>query len=191
VIVLPPAMPLVTLPAGAHLWRIHRKDLDPLWFGPGPGHPPRSRFDAPAGEYRVCYLGDSPEVALAETIVRQPTARLVPRARLDQRQIARVPVMRDLRLARLHGPGLALLNIGAEVVHGHPYSVCQFLALDIWNHPDHPDGIAYRSRCDNDHVCVALFDRAADALAAPDEARDLGDARVSIPLLRRYGVGLS
>ena len=182
-------LPLVRVPAGSQLWRLHRKGQEALWFGPDPKSGPANRFDAPAGEYGICYLGDSPEVCVAETIIRQPTGRVVPRARLAERTIARIPVLRDLRLVRVHGPGL--LRIGAEVVHGHPYDRCQSLALSFWNHPEEIDGIEYRSRWDNDHFCFALFDRAANALDAADPLLDLAEPRIFNPILRMYDIGIT
>jgi hypothetical protein len=169
---------------------VHRKGQDVLWFGPDPAGGPRNRFDAPGGEYRICYLGDSPEVSVAETIIRQPHDRLIPRARLAERAIARVPVLRELRLVRFHGPGLVRLGIGADVAHGHPYGRCQALALDFWSHPDAVDGVEYRSRWDSDRLCFALFDRARDALDAPDQFLDLADPRTFNPILMLYEIGV-
>jgi hypothetical protein len=183
-------LPTVRVPAGSQLWRLHRKGQQALWFGPDPKSGPRNRFDAPGGEYGICYFGDSPEVCVAETIVRQPTTRVVPRARLEERAVVRVPVVRELTLVRVHGPGLVRLGIGAEVAHGDPYGVCQSLALSFWNHPEAPDGIEYRSRWDNDRFCFALFDRAADALDTPDHSLDLGEPRIFNPILRLYDIGV-
>src|SRR3712207_3935879 len=115
---------------------------------------------------------------------------MIPRTRLAERSIARVPVLRELRLVRFHGPGLVRIGIGADVAHGHPYARCQELALSFWNHPEAVDGIEYRSRWDNDRLCFALFDRAADALDAPDQFLDLGDPRVFNPIFRLYGIGV-
>lgn len=185
------SLPNVVIPAGSQLWRVHRSDLDAVWFGPSPGGGPCNRFDAPHGEYRVCYLGDSPEVAFAETLVRQARTRMVRRPQLDERSASRIPVVRDLKLARFHGPGLVRLGVGAEIAHGHPYERCQSIALDLWNHGDAVDGIEYRSRWDNDRLCVALFDRAGDALDAPDHTRSLGEPGLLLPILRLYDIGLA
>jgi hypothetical protein len=178
------------LPAGSLLWRIHRSAVEPVWFGPAPGEPPRNRFDAPAGEFRVCYLGDSPEVSFTETLIRQPHGRLLTRAQLDERSMSRIPLLRAVKLARFHGPGLVRLGLGADVAHGHPYERCQEIAGELWKHPDAVDGLEYRSRWDNDRLCIALFDRAADALDHPDQTRSLADPQVIAPILRLYEIGL-
>lgn len=187
---LPGSLPTLMIPPGTPWWRVHSAAHGPVWFGPAPGSGPRNRFDAPAGEYRVCYLGDSPEVAVAETIIRQPHTRLVSRTVLETSIASRFPVSRELKLVRLHGPGLLRLGIGAEVAHGYPYDRCQQLALELWQHDDVVDGIEYRSRWDNDRFCFALFDRAADALVAPDHTLSLADPRRTSPILHRYRIGI-
>lgn len=185
------SLPNVVIPAGSQLWRIHRRDLGAVWFGPAPGGAPCNRFDAPNGEYRICYLADSPEVAFAETLIRQTHTRMVQRPQLDERSASRIALLRDVKLARFHGPGLVRLGVGAEVAHCHPYERCQALALDLWNHVDAVDGIEYRSRWDNDRLCVALFDRAGDALDAPDHTLSLADPRLLMPILRLYDIGFA
>lgn len=187
---LPASLPTVTVPAGRLFWRVHRTALGPVWFGPAPGDPPQNRFDAGAGEYRICYLGDSPEVAFAETLIRQPHTRLLTRAQLDERSISRIPVLRELKLVRFHGPGLVRLGLGADVAHGHPYDRCRAVALDLWGHAEAVDGIEYRSRWDNDRLCFALFDRAHDALDAPDHTLAMGRPDLLDPLLRLYDIGI-
>jgi hypothetical protein len=187
---LPRSLPIVTLPAGSKLWRIHKKHRDPIWFGPAPGAPPRNRFDAPAGEYGTCYFGDSPEVAFAETLIRGLRARMVTRAQLDEQHVSSLPVLRELKLAQVHGAGLVRLGIGAEVVHGHPYAQCQALALDIWKHPAAVDGIQYRSRWDNDRLCIALFDRAESVCGPPSARASLSEPSLILPMLKLYDVGV-
>jgi hypothetical protein len=183
-------LPTSAVPAGTFLWRVHQRVHEPVWFGPAPHGAPRNRFDAPDGEFRVCYLGDSREVAAAETLIRQPRLRLVRREQLDERRVSRVPVTRGLTLAQVHGPGLARLGIDAGVAHADPYVTCQLLALEIWSDAAGVDGIEYRSRWDNDRLCYALFDRAADALGAPDQRLNLADPGVWSPIFRLYDVGL-
>lgn len=187
---LPRSLPTVSLPTGQQLWRIHRASLAPVWFGPAPGDPPRNRFDAPGGEYRICYLGDSAEVAFAETLIRQPRSRLLPRAMLDERSASTLRLQRDINLACVHGPGLVRLGLGADVAHGQPYDRCQGLAREIWQHADSVDGIQYRSRWDNDRLCLALFDRAADALGEPESTLPLAQPDLIGPILTLFDIGI-
>lgn len=186
----PRSLPVVALRAGSGLWRVHRAARPAEWFGPAPGEPPSNRFDAPRGEYRICYFGDSPEVSFAETLIRQPRSRLIQRRQLEERCVSRIPLRRDLRLACFHGPGLVRLEVGADVAHGQPYDRCQEIGAMLWAHRDLLDGIEYRSRWDNDRLCVALFDRAADALDVPDRVHPLTEPAILDPILRLYDVGV-
>jgi hypothetical protein len=184
-------LPLHVSPAGTELFRIHRVGREAVFFGPPPGRPPRGRWDAPGGEFRVCYLGEASFVAFAETLLREPGRPLVEAVDVADRAIARVRVERDLRLVALHGAGLARLGATASVCMG-PYDVSRRWALALHEHPDRPDGIRYRARHDDDGFAVALFDRAADAAAevgtrgllAPEGAEELAE------WLDRYGIGL-
>jgi hypothetical protein len=184
---LPARLPIRSRSAGSPLWRIHRHDHASAWFGPAHGGAPVHRFDAPAGEFRVCYLADSPEAAFAETLVRGTFPPVVSRGQLASRLVARFRVLRPLRLVALHGSGLVRLGLPAEAVHAHPYTACRALAATLWAHRDRADGIEYRSRWDDDRLCVALFDRSEDAISLADPPIPLGSPTVYRPLLRHYG----
>lgn len=189
---LPERLPVAEVEAGKVLWRVHPREFDAVWFGPESWDPPKYRFDAPSGEYRVCYLGGSLDVAVAETLLRTPgPRRVVAEADLKARSASPVPVGAEpLRLAWFHGPGLQRLGIPADVAHSHPYDVCRRIALAIWAHADAVDGLRYRSRWDSDELCVALFDRAAGRLEAAGKARPLDDRALILPVLERYGAGI-
>ena len=182
-------LPLVTLPAGEVCFRIHRTSYAPLWFGPDKTIPIRGRFNAPGYEYGVCYFGMSFDVAFAETLLRNPRSRILSEDDLAERSVSAGHLTRQLHVARLHGPGLARLGISAETAHGaHP--VCRRLALAIWRHPRNVDGIAYRSRFDNDELCFVLFDRAGDAIVIDHTRCLLDDDRELGRILDKYDVGL-
>lgn len=184
-IVLHRRIPLVTLPAGATLWRVHRREHGPLWFGPAPGTPPRGRFDAPAGEFGVCYFAESLGVAVLESLVRG-SRRLLDRPDLEARVVSTIPLREPLELLRFEGPGLAKLGIGAEQAHARDYADCQRMMLDLFHSHRGVDGVQYRSRWDNSLICWAIFDRAQDKLSAPGKPDWLGDAAVIGPTLDRY-----
>jgi RES domain len=184
-------LPLHVCAAGTRLARIYSTARSPLFFGPAAGMPPRSRWDAPAGEFRVCYLAEEPHAAFAETFLRDPGATLVETADVARRALLEVEVTRNLRLVALHGPGLRRLGATAAVCTG-PYAVSRAWALALHTHPSQPDGIRYRARHDDDGFAIALFDRAADAIAItrstsltlPQMQDDLAG------WLDRYGMGL-
>ena len=186
---LPPDLPVSTRSAGTKLWRIHRVGYDPVWFGPAPGQPPQNRFDAPAGEFRVCYFGHDFESAFVETLVRGRANRLIALAELKERAASMVPLMRDVRLARVHSDGLVHLAMPASVPHAAEYDECHELALSLWRHASAVEGVEYRSRWDDSRLCVALFDRAAAALGGPS-TQLLGSTTLMRPVLRHYGIGV-
>jgi hypothetical protein len=188
-----------SLPSGTALWRVHDPAVgagDPRWYGPAAGDRPRNRFDdplrpqAPAHPtFGVCYLGTSREAAFAETFLRRPDAMAVTRTIVDARNLAELVTTRPLRLVALLGAGLKAAGATAAVPHG-PHSVARRWARALWAHPLAADGVAYRCRHDDGEVAVALFDRAADALALV-ESRGLRDDRAWFgATLDRYGLAL-
>jgi hypothetical protein len=188
-VTLPPDLPVSTLPTATKLWRIHRADYGPIWFGPAPGQPPQNRFDAPAGEFRICYFGQELEGAFVETLMRGRARRLVRLSELKERAASAVPLTREVHLVRVHSDGLVHLALSAGVPHAEPYDDCHDLSLGLWRHASAVDGIEYRSRWDDSRLCVALFDRAADALGA-QLTHPLGSTSLVRPVLRHYGIGV-
>ena len=145
------------------LWRIHKRVHDPYFFGPPKGVRPTSRWDAPGGEFGVCYLavGD-PRIAFAETLLRGRST-LVSEADVETRSLARFSAVEPLRLVMMHGTGLRRMGATAAVSSG-PHEYSRPWSLALYRHPSQPDGIIYRTRHDDDGFGVAVFDRAGDAL---------------------------
>jgi hypothetical protein len=181
---LSPDPPVVEVPVDSVLWRVHARSRDALWFGPGPGKPPRSRFDAPGAEHGVCYFGESLGVAIIETLVRGNRVPLIPRPELEARSATRFAPVGPLRVLQLEGEGLPAFGLSAHQVTGPDYAECRDLALRVWR--AHPDlaGIQYRSRWENS-LCWALFDR-AEATLGLQGTHWLGDPAVVGPALRPY-----
>ncbi|HZG44219.1 MAG TPA: RES family NAD+ phosphorylase [Longimicrobium sp.] len=186
---LPRRPPVTTLPAGATLWRVHRNMHDALWFGPAAGSPARGRFDAPTGQFGICYFGMSLPVAVLETLVRGSRDRLIDRADLEARTASLFTTREPLRLLQFEGAGLVRLGIGAEQAHAADYGDTQRLALDLYERDPKIQGVQYRSRWDNSLSCVALFDRAATTLGDP-AAHWLADPTVIGRTLVRYELEL-
>jgi len=130
------------------------------------------------------------EASFAESFLRNPPVRLLSLTHLATRGAALLAVSRDLRIGELYGPGLAKMGATAEVSSG-PYDLSRAWARALWEHPDRPDGIAYSSRHDDSARCVALFDRASDALSVLSTAPLTDDGVRLARLLRRYDVGLT
>jgi hypothetical protein len=111
--------------------RCHRTALGAVFFGPGAGHPPTHRFDAPDGEYQVVYVGLSYEAALAETVLRNPRRRIVDHVDLRVRSMAQLRNRSLLRLVQAHGPGLSQLGTTAALSTGG-YRASRQWSLALW-----------------------------------------------------------
>lgn len=152
------ALPIMTVPAGEFLHRVHRTQHGPMFFGPGAGVPPTYRFDSASGRFGVLYVGASLNGALAETILRNPQRLMVAMSEITTRSATTLTCQRDLRVVAMHGPGLQALGTDNAISTG-PYEPCGAWADALWDHPEQPDGMAYLSRHDPDEVCFALFQR--------------------------------
>jgi RES domain-containing protein len=188
---LPKRLPLTAVRVESRWMRIHAQASDPLWFGPVTGSRPVHRFDDPAGQFRVCYLGTTLEVCFAETFLRNPPVRILALHDLAARSIATVEVRRNLRLVPVHGSSLARLGVTAELAAGSDYMGSQLWSRALWEHKDQPDGILYRSRHDDSALCVAVYDRAKESLAIVRDDSLSEDPQLLSRLLGRYGLGLT
>jgi hypothetical protein len=184
-------LPIHRLGPGDVLHRIHRADLDPLFFGPAPGSPPAGRWDAPVGEFGVCYLAEEPYVAFAETFLRVPGIFSVGEEDLGVRSVARFHVVQPIRLVAFHGAGLAKVGATAAVCSG-PHEVSRAWSLALHAHPDEVDGIRYRARHDDDGFAVALFDRSGASIEWVNSAGLMDEGfRVELGrILDRYELAL-
>jgi hypothetical protein len=177
---LPADPPVVELATSAVLWRVHPRARDALWFG----RTGRYRFDAPAGEYGLCYFGGALGVAILETLVRGKRNPVIPRAELEARNGSAVSPAERLQVLQLEGSGLTSFGLSAHEVTGPDYGRCQDLALRAWKQHADLAGIQYRSRWDNS-LCWALFDR-ADTKLTLHGSQWLGDPALVTPALRPY-----
>jgi hypothetical protein len=182
-------IPVATLRPGSVLWRVHRKEHGPLWFGPPAGSPPLGRFDAPAGEFGACYFAESPGIGVLETLVRG-SRRLLDRGALEVRVASTIATAEPMRFLQLEETGLARIGIGAEQAHAADYRDCQRMTLDLFERHPEVDGVQYRSRWDTSGLCWAVFDRAAAKLGVSDSSVWLGDGAVIGPVLDRYALEL-
>jgi hypothetical protein len=152
------SLPQTIVPAGTHFVRIHWPGKA-LFFGPGAQASARSRFDSVSGAFGTCYLADSTRGAFAETFLRAGRVRVVTETQLNEREWSVIEVLQDLSVVPLHGPALSLLGTTAAVASG-AYSRSRAWSAALHAHRDAPDGVRYRSRHNDDELCMALFDRA-------------------------------
>ncbi|HEX8692272.1 MAG TPA: RES family NAD+ phosphorylase [Longimicrobium sp.] len=183
---LPKDPPVAEVPLDQVLWRVHLLRYEAIWFGPGEGAPPKGRFDAPGGEYGVCYFGESLGVAILETLVRGRKRPLISRADLEVRGGSAFGLAAPLRMLQLEGPGLPSFGVGAHEVMGDDYASCRDLARRIHARFSELDGVQYRSRWDSSSLCWAVFSRAVTRIGGLVRTHRLDDPAVVVPALRRY-----
>ena len=107
-------LPVEILPHGTRLARIHHAEFDPLHFGSKAGN----RFDDPNGIHGVCYLAMKYEGAFAETCLRDVDARFLIQSYVQARSFSEMTAIAPLRLASLHGSGLARVGATSAVASG-------------------------------------------------------------------------
>jgi RES domain len=152
-----------------------------LHFGPRDGALPAGRFDSAAGTFRVCYLAESFRGAFAESLLRRATlpdpvtdVRAVAARDIGARAWAQTANNRALALADLRGgAGLSALGVTGAITMGDAHVTARAISDKIHALDARFDGIHFRARFDPDECVVALFDRAAGALAPVTEVTPL------------------
>lgn len=120
------------------------------------------RFDAADGSYKVLYAARSLNTAFGETLVRSPHFPYVTSTAVKARLRSELAVARSLKLYPLIDAGVSAHGMSFTDLHGDSYARTQ--EVSAWVHGNtSADGILYTSRFDNQR-CVALFDRAIDAV---------------------------
>lgn len=155
--------------------RIHRVEYEPLYFGRSGDN----RFDAPAGEYGVLYVGEDEHCAFIETFGQQTGTNLVSGSELEARGLAKIEAKRLLDLVDLTGPGLARIGADGRLFTGE-HAVARRWALALWSHPSRPCGLYYRARHDPSRFSVALYESVADTLRATPQGHLMEPRNLSL-----------
>ena len=174
---------------GGSLWRIYQcKYNSPIFFGKNV----RNRFDAPQGEYGVCYCSHDEYGAFVETFGRGQGPNIVTQKALKSRSLIQIEVKEELRLVDLTGAGLKRLGADNRIASGGNYDVTRKWSRAVHEHPVRSDGLLYLSRNDPSRLCVAVFERAAQKVALNREWQ-LGSPAglaVVLPVIEHYGFGV-
>lgn len=183
-------MPVAQIAIGRTLHRIHGAGVGARWYGRKDA---TWRWDDPDRGFGVLYLGKSAVGPFAESLLRTPGDRNVLWDRVEQKRMATLVTRRPLKLAKLHGPGLAWFETTAAEISSDDlpagYAAPQAIAARV--HDDSKlDGIQYRSRFDTDELCVALFERADGAIDLVTEGGPISKSWVKA-LLRPRGYRLT
>ena len=131
-----------------------------------------SRLNAPDGKYGVLYAAQDIRGAFAETFLRNPGQTMLTLGQISKKARVQLLTMREFRLVKLGGIGLARLGATAEIIHGpQPCDTPQAWSGALRAHPSQPDGIAYTARHDDESTCFALFDHLP--LCVEEHAREM------------------
>lgn len=174
------SLPNYQVSVGSKLFRIHMTTKGAKYFGRSADW----RFDDPASKYGTLYAGLRPHVAFAEVLLRGSGA-LVALSELDIRSLCSFTALRTVNLVPMHGRHLAELGANASVTSG-PYALSQRWSRALHDHPERPDGIAYRATHDNDEFAVVVFERAATAIDDGSSIPLLGDPILLGEMLDHY-----
>ncbi len=182
---------------GSHWYRLHRitSAYSPVSYNFGAID---DRFNAPAGEYGILYLGGDPYCSFIETFGSAAVGggyRMVSDRRLSESCLCRIdlaPGSRPLRLVNIAtGAGLSRLGLDGRISTSKERAITREWALALWRHPQRPDGLLYTACNDPARTSVALFDRCGDVLVAGcDRENLLRDRDLLAKLLDHYDYGL-
>jgi hypothetical protein len=181
-------LPIEPIEAGTTLVRIHWPGKA-LFFGPGEHRKARGRFDCTDGSFGTCYLAERTRAAFVETFLREGRVKLVSEEELRAREWSAVEVVETLRLVACHGAALTDLHTTSAISSG-AYSRSRAWANALYHHPGAPDGLYYRSRHDDDEMCVALFSRAEAKVRLVDTRPLLDPATQVIEAINHYTVAV-
>lgn len=128
--------------------------------------------------------------AFAETCLLGVGDRFVHRSYFRARCFSEIEVIAPLRILSLHGPGLARIGATSAVASGS-HVASRDWSRAIYEHPDLPDGIAYRSKHDDGEHCIALFGRASDSIVPAGSPQPMiNHSRLAV-FCARYGIGFA
>ncbi len=150
-------LPIHTYQPGDLLYRIQDcRHAAPLHFGTSGNN----RFDAPTGDYGVCYLAESKEGAFVETVGRKKLELgAIPRQVVEDKQIIEVELEARLEVVDFDGSNLLDLGADASIVAGRDYAASQGWSAAFASHPDEVDGLRYCARHQTRELSVAVFER--------------------------------
>ena len=97
------SLPLIKVPQGTPLFRVHQKAHGALFFGPavdpvtGVRQPPTYRFDSLVGAFGVLYVAPHFEGTFVETVRRNQQLRFVSESYVTLRAVTELTCSRELR----------------------------------------------------------------------------------------------
>ncbi|HYD86017.1 MAG TPA: RES family NAD+ phosphorylase [Vitreimonas sp.] len=175
------SLPVIEVSA---LFRVHRSEHHPIFFGPPKNAAPAGRFNCVCNCFRALYAAENFNGALVEGLIRNPGRRYVDPREIRMRSYSSLACSRPLRLIRLFGGGLQQVGSDATVVSG-PHEHSRIWSKALWAHGEEADGIAYHARHDDELLCYAIWCR-AERFIEVENTRPLSpaDCEVTDALIR-------
>jgi RES domain len=169
-------------------FRVHQASKGPVYFGRNG----LNRWDSPDGDYGVMYAAESWQGALMESVLHDPTTKIVLESELAKRSIALVSTSIDLRVVDLsNGKTLRALGITESETQG-TYLKSQGISKAVYSAGWNVNGIRYASRLDPALSCLALFDFPPGQMFLQDLGNLLSSFNRNLmsSMLRAYGIRL-
>lgn len=179
-----------------HVSRVAYRD-EPLYYG----RDGVNRYDAPARDYGVLYLGRDLPTALMESVFHkhqwdQDTQRSITQAEVSRRLVRAVGVFEALSLADLTADGVmaGYFGLNLEQLASRSYAHTQQASGRVHAMVGAGgaalfDGVLYPSRNNYPAVSIALFDRAKAKVQVIDDI-DLPDHADWPRFVADYGIGI-
>jgi len=192
-------LPPCRIDAGTLLQHVSRVVYrsQPLYYG----RDGTNRYDAPARDYGVLYLGRDLHTALMESVFHKhqwdkDTKRSIALAEVQSRLVRAVGVLEDLHLADLTAEGVmaGYFGLNLEQLASRSYTHTQQVSGQVHAMRESDgvalfDGVLYPSRNNYPAASIALFERAEkkvkviDDIELPDHAdwpRFIADYRIGV-----------
>lgn len=192
-------LPTHRIAAGELLQHVSRVvyRAEPLYFG----RDGTNRYDSPAKDYGVLYLGRDLPTALMESVFHKhqwdgDAKRSIALAEIESRLVRAVGVVSDLRLADLTASGVMAgyfgLNLEQLVSRGYVHTQQVSGQVHAMRDTDDAplfDGVLYPSRNNYPSASIALFERAQDKVMVVDDI-DLSEHVDWPSFVENYQIGI-
>ena len=130
-----------------------------------------SRWSSPSGAFKVIYIAEDLETALAETVIRDrfeavPTAgRIISLSEITGKAIAEIDSKRGLNVLDLTRTGPLKLGISTDAVGAKAHKEGQVFSEKLHYTASAVDGILFESRLTGGW-CIAVYERGIGKLSA-------------------------
>lgn len=129
----------------------------------------KTRFASPTDSFKLLYVAQDLQTALAEAVIRDryqgKQKRELLEEDIEQSVIASMVSLAPLKLLDLRTSGASRLGVPTNAVRGRAQQSGRRFSQELYDSTDF-DGIVYMSRITNAE-CIAIYDRAAGAKLEP------------------------